>query len=73
MASRMHNLHELAQLPDAAGSTGWGCRCGHTGTAPTADLAVEGHAVHVDEATRTLRAITAVDPTSIYATEETPC
>jgi hypothetical protein len=44
-----HNLHDLRQLE--LGGAAWTCRCRATGTAPTADDAVEAHRAHVAKAT----------------------
>lgn len=57
MTPQPHSLHTLAALPDDADSTGWGCACGHTGTAPDADAAIAGHAQHVADATYLVRAL----------------
>jgi hypothetical protein len=70
--SQPHNLHTLTNLGD--NGTVWVCRCGHRGTAPTAEQAVEDYRAHRADATYLVRALAeAMDPTSIYAAKEPTC
>lgn len=58
MAALPHTLCTLQQLPTEPASTGWGCSCGVTGTAPDGTAAVEAQQAHRADALYLVTALT---------------